>query len=146
MITLRPARPSDAAAIAAVFSASRRLLAFLPELHSVEEDFGFIRDHIMQTCRVTVATRDRRIAGYMAERPEWIEQLYMRPDAIGGGIGSALLAAAKARHDRLELWCFRDNAAGRAFYEKHGFVAVAETDGAENEAKAPDVRYRWVRG
>jgi hypothetical protein len=30
----------------------------------------------------------------------------------------------------------------RRFYERHGFVAEATTDG-DNEEGAPDVRYRW---
>jgi putative acetyltransferase len=146
MISLRPAHPEDATVIAALFSASRRLLTFLPELHSPEEDQVFIRNHILSAYVVTVAVHDGQIAGYMAEGPGWIEQLYMHPREVRTGIGSALIEVAKMRHERLELWCFRDNIAGRSFYEKHGFVAVAETDGSENEAKAPDIRYRWVRG
>ena len=34
--------------------------------------------------------------------------------------------------------------AARAFYEKQGFVAVEFTDGTGNEARRPDVRYRWA--
>jgi hypothetical protein len=40
---------------------------------------------------------------------------------------------------------FAANAPARAFYEKHGFVAVEATDGSRNEAGAPDIRYRWSR-
>jgi putative acetyltransferase len=42
----------------------------------------------------------------------------------------------------LLLWIFEANAGARAFYEKHGFVAVGVS--AENEEGAPAVRYRWV--
>ena len=38
MIGLRPATEADAAEIAALFAVSRRLLTFLPDLHTVEED------------------------------------------------------------------------------------------------------------
>ena len=145
MISIRPASAEDTEAIGRLFSASRRLLTFLPELHTEEEDLAFIAREIMPNCLVTVALLDGAIAGYMAERSEWIEQLYMRPDLRRTGVGSALMAVAKTRHAAIELWCFRDNTAGRAFYEKHGFVAVYETDGAKNEAKAPDIRYRWER-
>ena len=63
----------------------------------------------------------------------------------GRGIGSALLDHAKARRpDGLDLWAFQSNTGARRFYERHGFVAVAETDG-DNEEGAPDVRYRWSR-
>lgn len=145
MIALRPATAADADAIAAVFSASRRLLDFLPELHSVAEDRQFIAEVVLRDCTVTVAEADRRIAGFIAGRNGWIEQLYVAPTAIGTGIGAALLADAMARNGALELWCFARNTAARRFYERHGFVAVEFTDGADNEARAPDVRYRWVR-
>lgn len=145
MIELRPARPEDAEAIGRLFAASRRLLTFLPELHSVDEDLGFIRDHVMAQCRVTVATRSGVIVGFVAEKPGWIEQLYLDPAQRRSGIGAQLLEAAKRHQARLELWCFAENAPARAFYEKHGFFAVEETDGSRNEAGAPDVRYRWSR-
>lgn len=145
MIELRPARPEDAEAIGRLFAASRRLLTFLPELHSVDEDLGFIRDHVMADCRVTVATRSGVIVGFVAEKPGWIEQLYLDPAQRRSGIGAQLLEAAKRHQPRLDLWCFAENAPARAFYEKHGFVPVEETDGSGNEAGAPDVRYRWSR-
>ncbi len=146
MTGLRPAGSGDAEAIAALFSASRRLLDFLPELHTVEEDRCFIAGTVLRDCAVTVAEADDRIVGFIAERDGWIEQLYVAPAAIGAGIGAALLADAMARNGALELWCFARNTAARRFYERHGFVAVEFTDGADNEAGAPDVRYRWVSG
>ena len=145
MLSLRPARPEDAKAIGRLFARSRRLLTFLPELHSVAEDLAFIRDQVMVECLVTVASRDGVIVGFLAETPGWIEQFYIDPQQLRTGIGSLLLDHAKERHLSLELWCFRDNVGGRAFYERHGFVPVEATDGARNEAGAPDIRYRWER-
>ncbi len=145
MIALRPATAGDADALAAVFSASRRLLAFLPELHSVAEDRAFIAEVVLRECRVTVAETGGRLAGFVAERNGWIEQFYVAPAAIGTGIGTALLADAMARNTSLELWCYAENTAARRFYERHGFVAVEYTDGSGNEAGAPDMRYSWIR-
>ena len=85
---------------------------------------------------------DRRLYRRSAS---WIEQLYVAPRALRAGIGSALLADAKARNAALELWCFADNMPARAFYERRGFAIVEETDGRGNEARAPDIRYRWTR-
>lgn len=42
----------------------------------------------------------------------------------------------------LDRWTFAANAGARRFYERHGFVAIAVTDG-DNEEGAPDVRYHW---
>lgn len=145
MISIRPAAPEDAEAIGRLFATSRRVLTFLPELHTVDEDIAYIRDRVMAECLVTVALRDGNIVGFMAEKPGWVEHFYMDASQLRTGIGSVLIEVAKHRNPSLELWCFRDNTAGRAFYEKHGFVAVEETDGSGNEAGAPDVRYRWER-
>lgn len=144
-VTLRPATKEDADDIAALFAVSRRLLTFLPDLHSVEEDQAHIRDHVLVDYRVTVAERDGRIVGFMAELEGWIEHFYMDAAQLRTGIGSTLIADAKARNESLELWCFADNIRGRAFYEKHGFTAVRFTDGVSNAAKAPDILYRWER-
>jgi putative acetyltransferase len=144
-ITLRLATPADAADIAELFAVSRRLLTFLPDLHTIEEDHAHIRDKVLVEYRVTVAERDGRIVGFMAELEGWIEHFYMDAAQLRSGIGSALMADAKARNESLELWCFADNLRGRAFYEKQGFVAVEFTDGAANEARAPDILYRWER-
>ena len=62
------------------------------------------------------------------------------------GIGAALLEHAKReRPDGLELWTFVSNAGAQRFYERHGFVEVRRTDGAENEERAPDILYVWPR-
>jgi len=74
----------------------------------------------------------------------WVDQLYVDPTWTGRGIGSRLLAEAKALHpDRLDLWTFQSNTMARRFYERHGFVACEMTDGS-NEEGAPDVHYLWV--
>ena len=126
-----------------MFTASRGLLTFLPRLHSAEEDRGFIRDHVLSRCRVTVAVREGRVVGFVAEQPGWVEHLYVAPDAIGGGIGRALLMDTMARNDVLELWCFEQNHRARRFYARHGFIEVLRTDGADNEERCPDLRLRW---
>jgi len=145
MISLRDGRPDDAAQLGPLFTASRQVLDFLPALHTPDEDLAFIAGHILPNFRITVAELDGRIAGYMAEAPNWIEQLYLKPDQLRQGIGSALVSAAQSRNEWLELWCFAQNLRGRAFYERHGFVVIEETDGSGNEEGAPDIRYRWDR-
>lgn len=145
MIALRTATRADSGQIAELFAVSRRLLTFLPDLHTIEEDRHFVRDHMLPDYRVTVAERDGRIVGFMAELDGWIEHFYMDAGQLRSGIGTALMADAKSRNHRLELWCFANNQRARAFYEQQGFVAVEFTDGARNEAKAPDILYRWER-
>jgi len=142
----RPATMADAQGIAAVFTPSFRLLTFLPMLHTPEENRRFIENVILRTCAVTVAEDDGGIVSFLARADEEIRLLYTHPACIGSGAGSLLIDAAKACGvDALELWCFQANQRARRFYEARGFRAIRFTDGADNEEKTPDVRYRWQR-
>jgi GNAT superfamily N-acetyltransferase len=72
----------------------------------------------------------------------WITHLYLRPARVGRGIGSRLLGHAVGRASPpLRLYCFRQNGAARRFYERHGFVPIAFSDGSGNEERCPDVLY-----
>lgn len=143
---LRPATEADADAVAAVFSASFRLLGFLPTLHTVAEEREFIGEVILKECEVTVAEDDSGIVAFLARDGEEIRLLYVRPDCLGRGVGTQLIEVAQASGvAALELWCFQANMRARHFYEARGFRAVACTDGAHNEERKPDVRYRWER-
>ena len=139
---LRPARPEDGEAVGRLFTASFALLDFLPKLHTPAEDLWFFRKVVAEQ-RVTVAEDESGLIGFVGETEGWINHLYVRPDRLRAGIGSALLRCAQGHQSRLELWCFQKNLGGRAFYEAHGFEAAAFTDGAHNEEREPDIRYVW---
>ena len=141
---LRPAVPDDADEIAAVFTASFRLLDFLPLLHTPDEDRWFIANVILRHCAVTVAEDASGIVGFLARSGGEVRLLHIRPDRIGCGAGTQLIEAVKASGtEALELWCFQQNARARRFYEARGFRAIRFTDGADNEERTPDIRYRW---
>jgi GNAT superfamily N-acetyltransferase len=142
---LRRANAYDADAIANVYSVSFRLLTFLPILHNIDEYRWFIAHVILKECEVTVAEDETGIIAFLARQGEEIRLLYTRPDRIGMGAGRQLIDAAKATAGvaALELWCFQANERARRFYEARGFRAIRFTDGADNEERMPDVRYRW---
>jgi putative acetyltransferase len=143
-LTLRQATVADADAIAAVYSASFRLLTFLPMLHTPAEYRSFITNVIFRDCEVIVAEDNSGIVSFLARQGEEVRLLYTRPDRIGRGAGTQLIEAAKRTGvDALELWCFQANVRARRFYEARGFRAIRFTDGADNEEKTPDLRYRW---
>ncbi len=124
-------------------------LPFLPTLHTPAEDAWWFAERLFAINEVWLAGGDEGpegpIAGYIAFRADFIEHLFVRPESQGVRVGVALLDKAKARAAELSLWTFQQNARARRFYEKHGFVAVIETDGRDNEEKLPDVLYRWRR-
>jgi len=95
---------------------------------------------------VLVAEEGEDVVGWTAVWPEVgeVKGLYVRPDRARRGIGSALLRAAHrelaaAGREEAVLWVFAANAAARAFYAAHGYVA----DGAamiHPESGAEEVR------
>ncbi|MCB9992359.1 MAG: GNAT family N-acetyltransferase [Hyphomicrobiaceae bacterium] len=142
---LRPAMPDDAEAVATVLRRSQRSLGFLPELHTDAEDLDFVSSVMFPDCSVVVAEVEGEVIGFSAWSRGWLDHLYLLPEWTGRGMGAALLGRVKADQDRLDLWTFQANSGARRFYERHGFVAVEFTDGAGNQEKLRDVRYRWTR-
>jgi len=119
-------------------------LPWLAGLHTPAEDHAFFRDRVFDDCAVWGAI-DEEIIGFVAFREGWIDQLYVLPHRQTQGVGSALLGIAKGTCSLLRLWTFHRNLLARRFYEKHGFHAVKETDGRDNEEREPDVLYQWQR-
>jgi GNAT superfamily N-acetyltransferase len=113
--------------------------------HTPEEDRRFFREHIFKTCEIWGAFDAAAMAGMIAFRRDWIDQLYVLPEARRRGLGTQLLQVAQSRFDCLQLWTFRRNAQARCFYEARGFTLVEQTDGSRNEEKEPDARYLWQR-
>ena len=100
-------------------------------------------EHIAAICEVWVAETDGEIVGFLARRGSYVDRLYISPDHQRAGVGTALLAhAVGCSPTGLELHTHQKNAPARAFYEKHGFVAVRYgiSPPPENE---PDVEYHW---
>jgi len=125
-------------------TASSEALPWLPRLHTPAEDKAFFRDRVFPACEVW-GWVGPAIAGFIALRTGWVDHLFVLPDHQGKGLGTALLGVAKASQPVLRLWTFQRNAPARRFYEKHGFVAIQETDGSDNEEREPDVLYHWER-
>jgi GNAT superfamily N-acetyltransferase len=120
-------------------------LPFVPHLHTPDEDVWWFRERLFAANQVWVLEADEGPAGYVAFRPSFIEHLFVAPEHQAGGLGVRLLAKAQETNDELSLWTFQQNDRARRFYERHGFVAAALTDGDDNEEKLPDVLYRWTR-
>ncbi len=142
-ISIRLARPHEVVAVAAIFSAARAQLMFLPRLHSPDQERDFIAS-CFRTEQILVATRDETVFGFAAYCDGWLNHLYFHPQMQGQGGGGLLLARSKAASEGvLQLWCFLRNTRARRFYEDRGFTAAEFTDGSRNEERQPDIRYVW---
>ena len=120
-------------------------LPSLAGLHTPEEDRWFFRERVFGTCKVWGAFDDTAMIGIIAFRADWIDQLYVLPQAQRQGVGSGLLKVAQNTFDRLQLWTFQRNRPARRFYEARGFALVRQTDGPGNEEREPDALYLWMR-
>jgi ribosomal protein S18 acetylase RimI-like enzyme len=152
-VTIRPATDIDAEQVASVFLASRKaFVAFAPLAHADDDVRGWIANVLIPAGGVTVAvadTSDAAVVGMMAISQQdgvgWIDQLYLHPSAVGRGIGSRFLESAKdSLASPIRLHTFQENAGARRFYERHGFRAIAYSDGADNEEHSADVLYEWA--
>lgn len=96
----------------------------MPVLHTPDEDLTFVREVLLPSSRVTVAEdQTGDIAAFIAVRGEWVDQLYVGPNLLDCGIGSALLSTALEDMKSAKLHCFQQNRGARRLYERHGFRA-----------------------
>lgn len=146
-IELRRARRDDAGAIGDVYLASFRDTYDFPGAHTDQEVRDWLRDEVLPTQEVWVAVAGGFVVALMVLTSEMLDQLYVAPGWTGRGVGSVILALAKARRpDGLDLYTFQVNAGARRFYERHGFEVVASGNGSGNEERQPDLRYSWRPG
>jgi chorismate mutase/GNAT superfamily N-acetyltransferase len=146
-LTVRPAGPEDAAALATVFVEARRAAvpAIPPPVHPPEDVRRWLRSRFdAPATEVWLAEQGDEVVGLLLLEADWLHSLYVAPGRTGQGIGTALLEVAKSRRPRrLGLWVFETNHGARRFYARHGFVELRHTDGSENEEGRPDVEMAW---
>jgi GNAT superfamily N-acetyltransferase len=138
-ISLRLARPSELPELVAIDDAAAGLYAqagLAIDLHPthpfVKAEVGSWRRALeAQLAHVAVDARDRPLGfitlGHVDGAP-YLEQLSVHPRAMRRGIGAALLARAVAWSGVEPIWLttYAHLEWNRPYYERHGFVVVAE--------------------
>ncbi len=146
-IILRRAGNEDAVAAAEVLITSREasIGAIPATVHSDEEIRRWMQTGLIPHCDVWIAEAEgNQVLALLVLDEDWIDQLYVRPDASGLGIGTRLIELAKEqRPTGLQLRTFATNPGAQRFYERHGFV-IAEQDELGNTRKQPELRYVWL--
>jgi ribosomal protein S18 acetylase RimI-like enzyme len=147
-VILRRANATDAANAADVLIRSRSAaVGAIPALaHSEEDIYNWMQSVLIPHCEVWIAEApDETMLALLVLDEDWIDQLYVRIEAAGLGIGSRLIdLAKKLRPNGLQLRTFASNPGSQRFYERHGFVEAERNTNAAHEGKRPDIRYVWI--
>ena len=143
-LSIRPALPEDAVDCAAILSHWIDDTAWMPRVHTPDDERAFLRDLIKRGW-VTVAVQDRQLAGFLASDGPEIHALYLAKDKRAKGIGTRMLGRVKQTQDALFLWTFQANLPAQKFYLRQGFREVDRTDGNGNDEGLPDIRYEWSK-
>jgi GNAT superfamily N-acetyltransferase len=140
---IRRATADDAAEVSRVFVAARDEMTYLPRID--EEHRPVLGGWFIERGPIFLAEENGAVVGFSGVHGGELTHLYVDPPAQSLGVGSALLAHAKAESpEGLSLWVFQKNNGARRFYERHGFRLVELTDGAGNMEQEPDARYVWT--
>ena len=145
-LVLRPGLHEDLPVVADLFVAARvgAVPAMPPIVGPVERAREWVLGWDLARQELWVAENADGPVGFANVEDDWLNGLYVAPDAARAGVGSALLDVVKAiRPGGFCLWVFESNTPARAFYRKHGLLDLERTDGSANMERAPDVKMAW---
>jgi ribosomal protein S18 acetylase RimI-like enzyme len=152
-VTLRPARPEDAPAVAAIWRTGWRdgHLGHVPdELLAARTDASFDARAGERTGDTAVAVVGGTVAGFVMVVGDEVEQVYVAPEHRGTAVAAALLAEAErlvraGGHERAWLAVVGGNTRARRFYERNGWVDEGlfdhHADGPDGPISVPAHRY-----
>lgn len=142
---LRPAIGADRDSIAEIWHSSASLPGVGPPVMPTARELRERVDlEFAAGWTVTVAANGSDIAGFAAIKPREaiLDQLFVRPDRIGGGVGTALLAHSKlAMPEGFTLFTASSNMKARRFYEEAGLAFIR--DDAHPRTGHPVTYYCW---
>lgn len=144
-VTVRPMLPQDLAETLDMWVAAWQ--AAYPNIDFAARR-GWTKERIAELERTgscsLIALRDRRIVGALVVNPDtgYLDQIVVATADQGRGVAAMLLAEARRLSPQnLDLHVNQDNARAIGFYQKHGFVTVAED--VNPRSGAPIYRMRW---
>lgn len=145
-VEVRPAEEAERPALGALwYRSALEAHPYLPRLQALSEAEGVRAfEAFSRPLELWCATLDGAVVGLLGLEGDWIDRLYVAPDAQGLGVGTRLLdEARRLRPDGFRLFTHQKNARARRFYERAGLVAVRLGISPAPESE-PDVEYRWA--
>ena len=127
---IRQYREDDTDALVSVWREANSLAQpFLSEafVAQVTED---IRNIYLPNVETWVAEDNGNPVGFISVIGDEIGGLFLHPSFHGKGFGSALVDHAAGLHGPLRVEVFEQNAVGRRFYDRYGFLETERYDHA----------------
>lgn len=130
---VREFQASDLPALRELFLVSRRATFTweMPDWFRIDD-----LDRSIEGESILVAVEEETPVGFVSWWPpeDFVHNLFVRPDRVGKGIGTALLNACLKQIGRpARLKCITKNRAATEFYLQHGWVIESEGSGADGD-------------
>ena len=123
---IRKYHENDTDALISIWRAASALShPFLTEEFLAQEAED-IREIYLPNAETWVTEEQGQPVGHIALAGDEIRGLFLDPSFHGKGLGRALVDHAVALKGPLRVEVFKENAIGRRFYERYGFVLVEE--------------------
>lgn len=113
-----------------------------------EEDIGFYYDKVLRNYMphlelYAIKNEDGNLCAFIGLSAKMIEMLFVRPDAIGKGYGSALLRFAIEKKGMRKVDVNEQNHRALQFYQKHGFFITGRNNTDEEGKPYPILHLEW---
>jgi GNAT superfamily N-acetyltransferase len=150
-LNIRAANTHDADRVSEILiSARKTFLSYAPSPHTDDEVCDWVSNSLIPGAGVLVCELEREVVAMLAlshnKNINWIDQMYIHPQHVNKGIGTALIThVLGSTYKPILLYTFQRNTGARRFYERHGFRAIQFSDGKNNEEQCPDVLYELTR-
>ena len=123
---IRTYRPADCEELLEVWAAASAVAHPFLDESFLEEERWNIRNVYLPKTETWVWEADGQVVGFIALLGNEVGAIFVDPRFHGTGIGRALMDHARTLHGELEVEVFKENAIGRAFYDRYGFVPMME--------------------
>lgn len=141
---ITPYEAADARELVQMWRTSFEHGVGITDQNPIEDQLQFFLRDVAPRNTVRVVKEQATVVGLLASTPDSISRLYVSEPYLGRGIGTELMALAKAEsHGSLWLYTVAQNKSARRFYEHHGFKEVERE--SENMFKLEAIKYAWLR-
>lgn len=142
MVVLRAYQDGDDDAIIDVWERASALAhPFLSDDFIASEKIA-IREQYLPNTQTHVTTIDDRLVGFASLMGDELGALFLSPEFHGRGMGRALVDHAVKSRQFLDVEVFENNAIGRRFYNRYGFVQTGQT--VHEPTGQSVIRMRWT--